>query len=58
MLSEAATPTAVVIDEAIEIARKYGSGESSRFINGILDTIGRRLPCEAGVLRGPNALGP
>ena len=37
------TPPAVVIDEAIEVARKYGSGESGPFINGILDAVRRRV---------------
>jgi N utilization substance protein B len=32
-------PTSVVIDEAIEIARRYGGEESSQFVNGILDHI-------------------
>jgi transcription antitermination protein NusB len=36
-------PTSVVIDEAIEIARRYGGEESSQFINGILDQIAGRL---------------
>ncbi len=31
------TPAAVVIDEAIEIAKKYGAEESPRFVNGVLD---------------------
>lgn len=31
------TPRAVVIDEAIEIARKFGSDKSPDFVNGILD---------------------
>lgn len=33
------TPQVVVIDQAIEIARKFSSDESSRFVNGILDAI-------------------
>jgi len=33
------TPGAVIIDEAIEIARKYGSDRSSDFVNGILDAV-------------------
>jgi len=41
------TPAAVAIDEAIEIARKYGSGESGAFINGILDAIRKRVESEA-----------
>jgi len=37
------TPPAVVIDEAIEVARRFGSAESGAFINGILDAIRRTL---------------
>jgi len=33
------TPPAVVIDEAVEIAKKYGAEKSSRFINGVLDCV-------------------
>jgi N utilization substance protein B len=43
LLHEPATPPAVVIDEAIEIAKRFGGGESGRFVNGVLDTVGRRL---------------
>jgi N utilization substance protein B len=35
------TPAAVVIDEAIELARRYGSADSSAFVNGVLDRIRR-----------------
>lgn len=33
------TPPKVVIDEAIEIAKKYGSEKSASFVNGVLGTI-------------------
>jgi N utilization substance protein B len=33
------TPRSVVMDEAIELAKQFGSSESSSFINGILDSI-------------------
>lgn len=36
------TPTAVVIDEAIELAREFGSANSSQFVNGILDKLIQR----------------
>jgi N utilization substance protein B len=36
------TPHAVVIDEAIEIAKKYGAEESARFVNGVLDGFVKR----------------
>jgi N utilization substance protein B len=33
----------VVLDEAIEIARRFGSEESARFVNGVLDHVARGL---------------
>ena len=39
---EDATPSAVIIDEAIEISKRYGEAESSSFVNGILDALKRR----------------
>jgi len=32
-----ATPAAVIIDEAIELARRFSGDESARFVNGVLD---------------------
>jgi N utilization substance protein B len=37
------TPTAVVINESLEIARRYAAPESIPFLNGVLDAIGRDL---------------
>jgi N utilization substance protein B len=37
------TPKNVVINEAIEIARRYSAQESPQFINGILDSIKKEL---------------
>ena len=34
-------PTSVSINEAIEIAKKYGTEESGAFVNGILDRVAR-----------------
>ena len=42
-LLAAETPAAVVIDEAIELARTFGDGPSPRFVNGVLDAVRRRL---------------
>jgi len=36
-------PSSVTIDEAIDIAKHYGSGDSYRFINGVLDGIRKQL---------------
>jgi len=35
------TPSAVVLDEAVELARRYGSDTSPAFVNGILDAVAR-----------------
>lgn len=32
-------PTGVAINEAVELAKKYGTDDSARFVNGILDAI-------------------
>jgi len=43
LMSRAGTPARVVIDEAIDIAREFGSDESGGFVNGLLDRIAREL---------------
>jgi len=43
LLGFPATPRAVVINEALEIARRFSSPESVQFINGVLDSIAREL---------------
>ena len=39
-------PRAVILDEAVELAKAFGTDESSAFVNGVLnrvaDTLGRR----------------
>jgi N utilization substance protein B len=42
-LYEGDTPKTVVINEALEIARKFSTFEATQFINGILDAIKRDL---------------
>jgi transcription antitermination protein NusB len=37
------TPPAVVLDEAIEVGKKFGSEQSGSFINGILDAVRKRI---------------
>ncbi|MEK7831192.1 MAG: transcription antitermination factor NusB, partial [Acidobacteriota bacterium] len=37
------TPRTVAINEALEIARRFSTSESTQFINGILDAIKRDL---------------
>lgn len=38
------TPTTVVINEAVELAKDFGGPESPGFINGILDAMRKQLP--------------
>jgi N utilization substance protein B len=40
-MSEVGTPPPVVIDEALELARKFSTDESVAFINGVLDAVRR-----------------
>ena len=37
------SPAAVVLDEAVEIARKYGAERSSEFVNGVLDRVKEKV---------------
>ena len=44
------TPAAVAFDEAIELARRYGTADSSAFVNGVLDRLRREASSqESGV---------
>jgi N utilization substance protein B len=38
-LAHTDTPAPVVMDEAVELARRYGSDASPAFVNGILDAL-------------------
>lgn len=37
------TPPKVVIQEAVRLAERYGSVQSARFVNGIIDAVARRM---------------
>ena len=37
-------PVKVVINEAIELGKKYGSEQSGAFVNGVLDKVAQGLP--------------
>ena len=42
------TPKAVVINEALEITRKFSSPEAVQFINGVLDSVAKELNVNIG----------
>jgi N utilization substance protein B len=37
------TPARVAIQEAVRLAERYGSTQSARFVNGVLDALARRM---------------
>jgi len=43
MLGYPNTPAAIIINESLEIARRYAAPESVNFLNGILDAVARSL---------------
>ena len=43
LLGYPATPAAIVINESLEIARRYAAPESIHFLNGVLDAIARDI---------------
>lgn len=43
MLAFPNTPHAIIINEALEIGRRYAAPESIQFLNGVLDAIARSL---------------
>lgn len=49
LLSDSRTPETVVINEALEIARKFSTQESATFVNGVLDSIKNAL-----IVKRPN----
>ena len=40
-------PTRVAINESLELAKRYSTGQSSRFVNGILDRLQAAIPGQA-----------
>jgi N utilization substance protein B len=41
LLGRSEVPTAVIINEAVELAKRYGTDDSGRFVNGMLSAIAR-----------------
>ena len=39
LLTRTDVPRAVILDEAVELAKRFGGEESSKFVNGVLDRI-------------------
>ncbi len=43
LLYEPTTPTEVVIDEAVEVARRFAGDKSPSFVNGVLDLVAKQV---------------
>jgi N utilization substance protein B len=48
LVAEAGTPSAVILDEAVELAKRFGEADSPAFVNGVLDAIRRRVRAGQG----------
>jgi len=47
------TPAAVIIDEALELAKRFSSDDSAQFVNGVLDAV-RREKVTSGIELKPD----
>lgn len=44
LLCQSETPAPVVVNEAIELAKRFSTADSAAFVNGVLDQIRKSLP--------------
>jgi N utilization substance protein B len=51
-------PTGAVISEAVELAQRFSTDESSKFVNGMLARIAESVRASAGEAVDPEAVGP
>jgi N utilization substance protein B len=43
LMREPQTPAAVVIDEAVELAKRFSGADSPAFVNGVLDALKQKV---------------
>jgi len=48
LMSCSETPAKVAINEAVDIAKRFGSSDSGAFVNGILDNVARGISADGG----------
>ena len=56
-LLRTATPTSVILDQAIEQARRFGDQPSPAFVNGVLDAIAHAIERDGIAGEAGNAVG-
>ncbi len=55
LLDPGGPPVAVVIDEAVELAKTYSTDSSGGFVNGVLSSVARRVRPDEAPSAPPNA---
>ena len=55
LLRHPEVPPRVVINEAIELAKRFSTGSSGAFVNGVLDRVRRDLEAEGLLAQAPPA---
>lgn len=55
LLYQPTTAGRVVVDEAVELAKKFGSLDSAKFVNGVLDRLWRGIPARSSEFAKPAA---
>ena len=48
LMKEPQTPSSVIIDEAVEMAKRFGEADSPPFVNGVLDAVMRKVRTTEG----------
>ncbi len=48
LLSDNSAPVAAVVNEAVELAHRYGGESSPNFVNGVLRTVSQQITAERG----------
>ena len=43
LMKEPQTPSSVILDEAVELAKRFGEADSPPFVNGVLDAVMRKV---------------
>jgi N utilization substance protein B len=54
LLGRPEVPTAVILDEAVGLAKRYGTDDSGRFVNGVLSAIARTVRGVSSGAASPN----
>ena len=53
LLTDESAPVAAVINEAVELAHRYGGESSPAFVNGVLRTVSQEISSRGGALAQP-----